>query len=107
MRRGTLACVVVCTPWRLNLGSRRARTPAITAGKYSGLHPAITALIASFSTVATPFMGGTSPTNRVSREAAGLDHRSDQFLRWRDDGQPIRPPLFEAVLNSLVEAFYA
>src|SRR5207244_9149034 len=42
-------------------GSQIASTPAITAGTYSGRHPASTALIAIFSTVARPSRGATRP----------------------------------------------
>ena len=38
------------------------RSAARTSGKYSGKQPAITALAAIFSTVATPFNGGMTPT---------------------------------------------
>jgi hypothetical protein len=38
----------------LNDGSHAASTAASTTGKYSGRHPAMTALIAIFSTVARP-----------------------------------------------------
>ena len=39
-----------------------ACTAASTTGKYSGRHPAITALAATFSTVATPPSGSISPS---------------------------------------------
>ncbi len=51
--------VVAVTPWTLNSSVQTASTAAITTGRYSGLHPAITALIAIFSTVAMPMFGGT------------------------------------------------
>ena len=41
------------------LSSSTASTAANTTGRYSGLHPAITALIAIFSTVAAASAGGT------------------------------------------------
>lgn len=44
-------------PLRLCLGSKQASTAATTTGKYSGRHPAITELIASFSIVAIPPCG--------------------------------------------------
>ena len=61
---------VVCTPRRLNAGSRMACTAASTTGKYGGSQPAITALAATFSTVATPPSGSTSP--RTTWRSSGL-----------------------------------
>ena len=52
--RGLEKWVEVDTPCRLNDGSHAASTAASTTGKYSGRQPAMTALIAIFSTVARP-----------------------------------------------------
>ncbi len=46
--------VDVATPCRLKAGSVTAWTAASTTGRYSGRQPAITALTATFSTVARP-----------------------------------------------------
>ena len=54
---------VVCTPRMLNSGSSTQATAASTTGRYSGRQPAITALAATFSTVARPFSGSTSPSD--------------------------------------------
>ena len=54
MMRGDVALVVPDWPWRLKAGSQAASTTARTTGKYSGRQPAMTALTASFSTVARP-----------------------------------------------------
>src|SRR2546425_8922897 len=51
---GVGALVVALTPCRSNASSQTASTAAITTGRYSGRQPAITALIAIFSTVARP-----------------------------------------------------
>ena len=59
---GVAICVEHCTDARLNRGSSKASIAAITTGKYSGKHPAITALAANFSTVARPPRGAISPT---------------------------------------------
>src|SRR2546423_11034515 len=48
-------------------GSARQRTAAIKSGRCSGPQPALTALIASFSTVATP-----KPGSSVAITSAGL-----------------------------------
>src|SRR5262249_58002451 len=52
--RGVTFSSVVWTPRRLKTGSTIASTAAITSNRCSGRHPAITALTAIFSTVATP-----------------------------------------------------
>jgi len=61
-------CVVAWTESRLNSGSASASMAASTTGKYSGRQPAITALAAIFSIVASPWRGGRMPTiSRGSR----------------------------------------
>jgi len=51
---GAGALVVADTPCRSKASSHTASTAESTTGKYSGRQPAITALIAIFSTVARP-----------------------------------------------------
>ena len=63
MKSGEGKLVVADTPWRSKPSSHIASTPATTTGRYSGRQPAITALIAIFSTVARPKLGGTSATS--------------------------------------------
>ena len=63
MNRGDGKLVVAETPCRSKPSSHIASTPATTTGRYSGRHPAITALIAIFSTVARPKLGGTRATS--------------------------------------------
>ena len=60
MTRGAHGWVVAWMAYKLKAGSLMASTAAIRTGKYSGRHPAITALTASFSTVAAPQVGGSS-----------------------------------------------
>jgi hypothetical protein len=57
----THMCVVCSTPFRLCAGSSMASIAARTTGKCSGRQPPITALIASFSIVASPPFGGIAP----------------------------------------------
>src|SRR5262245_5599324 len=64
MTSGATGCVVACTPYRLNAGSSIASTAATTIGKCGGSHPAITALTASFSSVACRHSGGMAPSDR-------------------------------------------
>ena len=54
MTSGDGALVVAETPCRSKASSQAASTAAMTTGRYSGRQPAITALIAIFSTVARP-----------------------------------------------------
>src|SRR5437763_1351220 len=65
---GATGCVVACTESRLKSGSASASIAARITGRYSGWQPAITALAAIFSTVASPCRGGSTPTiSRASR----------------------------------------
>ena len=62
MTSGPTKYVVASTPCRLKASVHAASTAAITTGRYSGLQPAMTALMATFSTVAGARFGGTSAT---------------------------------------------
>ena len=53
--------VVAVTPCSPKSGWVMARTVAATTGKYSGRHPAMTALMAAFSAVKTRFRSGMDP----------------------------------------------
>ena len=65
---GVAPQVVDMMPWMLNVSVQTASSAAITTGRYSGLHPAITALTATFSTVTGARFGGTiATTSRGSR----------------------------------------
>ena len=64
MRSGAAMCVVACTPFRLKAGIVSASSAARTTGAYSGLHPAMTRLIASTSRVRLPRRGGTRHSTR-------------------------------------------
>ena len=68
IRSGVTGCVVAWTASRLNGGCDTASTAASSTGKYSGRQPAMTALMASFSIVASPWRGGRmATTSRGSR----------------------------------------
>jgi len=62
---GATGCVVACTPYRLNVGSSIASTAATMIGNAAGSQPAITALTASFSSVACRQSGGMTPSTRA------------------------------------------
>ena len=59
---GPEKCVVQSRPCSTNSGSSAASSTPSTTGMYSGLQPAITALIATFSTVQGARLGGIRPT---------------------------------------------
>ena len=61
MTAGAAPPVVAWTPAMLKSGCMAAFTAATTTGKCSGLHPAITALIATFSSVTSALRGCTTP----------------------------------------------
>ena len=64
---GPLKQVVASRPCMLNSSVQAASTAASTTGRYSGRQPAITALIATFSTVHSTRSGGTSGDDLVGR----------------------------------------
>src|SRR2546430_8994535 len=55
-------------PCRLNAGSHAPSAAAITTGRYSGRQPAITALVAAFSTVRRPKFGAISRSEEHTSE---------------------------------------
>ena len=59
---GPTGIVVASRPCMLNSSLQTASTAVITQGRYSGLQPAITAAIATFSTVTSTRSGGTVAT---------------------------------------------
>ena len=59
---GATGCVVAWIESRLKAGSERASIAVMITGMYSGLHPAMTALTAIRSTVASPCRGGRMAT---------------------------------------------
>ena len=90
---GAAPMVVAVTPWMLNASVQAASTAAMMTGKYSGLHPAITALIAIFSTVASPMFGGTvamtswglrcvPPSMRITRSGVGGTRGNPSEKPW-------------------------
>ena len=62
MTAGDAPMVVAITPWTLNSSVQAASSAVMTTGRYSGFAPAITALMATFSTVAGAMFGGTCAT---------------------------------------------
>src|SRR5262245_32697723 len=63
IKTGLAGFVVPWTPYRLNGPARMAFTAVTTTGKYSGLHPAMTALTAILAIVVSPQRGGIAPSD--------------------------------------------
>jgi hypothetical protein len=94
---GATLPVVVCTPSRLNPGFSTPFTAAMTSEKYAGKQPAITALAAIFSMVATPFNGGITPSATfLSIPAAAIISSTAA----RVDGKTGRPSLQPRLTSS-------
>ncbi len=66
-----------------------ASTAATMMGNAAGSQPAMTALIASFSSVACRHSGGIEPSDAPA--VAPAEHRGDALGRGGDDGQPVAP----------------
>ena len=63
---------------------------ASTTGKYSGLHPAMTAMVAIFSTVAVRFMGRKCDRITLLPGVAHLDRPVTDVVVFMEDDQFIR-----------------
>ena len=73
-------------------GSRAASTAAITTGRYSGLQPASTALMATFSTVTGTRFGGTSPSTSAESRAVPSSMRATRSGVGGTTGRPSLQP---------------
>ena len=89
---GPTGIVVASTPWMLNSSVQIASTAASTTGRYSGKQPAITALIATFSTVAGARSGATIATTssgaRVVPASIASTRREEGATTGRPSVQP-------------------
>ena len=100
---GPTGIVVASTPWTLNSSLHTASTAASTHGRYSGLHPAITALIATFSTVTSTRSGGTMATTSSGARGRTGEHPQHPLLgRW-DDRQAVGEAAIEQHLHLVLE----
>ncbi len=99
MMTGATFPVVVCTPSRLNPGFNAPLTAAMTSGKYSGKQPAITALAAIFSTVATPFNGGITPSAKSLSNPPAAIISSTAARVGGSTGSPSLQPRLTSSLN--------
>jgi len=80
MIRGVTGCVVAWIESRLKAGSASDSTAVSRTGRYSGRQPAITALIAIRSTVASPCRGGSTAT--TSRGSRSVKRRNSRTSAW-------------------------
>src|SRR5437899_9654113 len=76
MSTGLAGFGVAWMPYRLNCLLRIAFTAVTITGKYSGLHPAITALTASVAIVATPQRGGIGPSEKDGSRSVNVSIRA-------------------------------
>ena len=87
--------VLADVPCRLNSSSHIAEIAVVTTGIYSGLQPAIIALIATFSAVISRLRVGISPTTSLAPSPAA------SRKRWWHYRQPVRQALLEIEFDSL------
>ena len=90
--------VVQSSPCIVNSGTSAASTAARTTGMYSGLQPAITALIATFSTVHGALFGGIAPTVSCGSRVVPPSMRSTRTGVGGTTGSPVAPAAREAQL---------
>ena len=84
--------VVQSRPCMANSGASAASTTARTTGMYSGLQPAITALIATFSTMHGALFGGMAPTTSCGSRVVPRSMRSTRTGVGGTTGSPSLQP---------------
>ena len=94
--------VVHTTPCIVASGSSAASSAARTTGMYSGLQPARTALMATFSTVIGARLGGTRPITSSGLRRGAFEHAHDARVGRRHDGQAVGPAAVEAGFDLVV-----
>ncbi len=87
-------------PCILNWSVHAASTAANTTGKYSGRHPAITALIATFSTVHSTNVGGTIATRSSGCRLVPVSIRATRSSVGGTMGNPSDQPRSNIASNS-------
>ena len=100
---GPTGIVVASSPCMLNSSVHTASTAVSTHGRYSGRHPAITAAMATFSTVTSTRSGGTVATISSRGRVGAGQHPQHAFLGGRHDGQAVGPPALEHQLELVLE----
>src|SRR4029453_3794756 len=76
----------------LNRSVHAASTAVITTGRYSGLHPASTALMATFSTVHSTRSGGTTATTSSGARVVPVSMRATRSGVGGTTGRPSPQP---------------
>ena len=76
----------------MNSGTSAASSAASTTGMYSGLHPAMTALIATFSTVHSARFGGMRPTISEGLRVVPCSMRNTRTSVGGTTGRPSLQP---------------
>ena len=95
MTTGPEKYVVASRPWMLNSSVHAASTAASTTGRYSGWQPAITALIATFSTVHSTRSGGTTATTSSGSRVVPVSMRATRSWVGGTTGRPSVQPAVE------------
>ena len=72
-----------------NSSRQAASTAARTTGRYSGLQPAMTALIATFSMVHGTLSGGMMPMNSAGERVVPVEHVDNALFGRRHKRQAI------------------
>ncbi len=97
--------VVDCTLYSPKAGSHTASSAASTTGMASGRQPAITALTATFSTVASAQRGGTWPiTSAAGRPAPAIMARTLSSVGGTMGSPSVQPRSWKASHTSSAEA---
>ena len=97
---GPTGMVVARTPCILNSSVQTASIAAITHGKYSGRQPAITALIAIFSTVSSTKSGGAIATTSWGAREVPASMRITRSGVGGTTGKPSVKPRAKSASNS-------
>ena len=101
MSTGPANMVVHRRPCMPNSSIKAASTAANTSGMYSGLQPAITALMATFSTVHACSSGGTEPNTSPGRRVVPASMRNTRCGVGGTTGKPsVQPRLKHASMSS-------
>ena len=100
MITGPTGIVVASTPWMLNSSLQIASIAVSTHGRYSGRQPAITAEMATFSTVTSTRSGGTVATMSWASRRVPSSMRSTRSSVGGTTGRPSVQPRENIASNS-------
>src|SRR5262249_32519042 len=100
MTTGPEKYVVASSPWTLNSSVHAASTVVSTTGRYSGLQPAMTALMATFSTEHSTRSGGTTATRSSGARVVPVSMRATRSGVGGTTGSPSLQPRSNAASMS-------